>query len=434
MSESDTHIDLFTKSGCLTTEALKGYISDAFSDLEKDRVKNHLDSCELCSDALEGFQLMSDPKELDSIVSEINENLQATLIKDVERTQAKKFKLQNKLYYIAAAASVLILLGFYLYLKTYLNSESETQSISQLVDIEEKSIPPMPKAKKQDIITKSEEQPQQPDKRGKSSQKETPNEIIKKTEIAEKVEINQPVQIAMDEEDMTYVAPLKALRAPESIPESIGVKEIDPDVDRTIESEGYIAVDLASTQPLEYYIGGVVVYDKAYENAEPTAYSAGDRTMSGRTSNNKKMNAIPQMITSESKKGKGIKQSEDMIAEEQSDFETEEEVASENHFFSLGNEVPQYPGGYEALIEYLNSNLTYPKEARQKGLQGKVVLSFIIEESGKVSSATIIRGIGGGCDDEAIRVIELMPAWQPAYKEGSPVRVLFNMPITFKLN
>jgi TonB family protein len=433
MSESNTHIDLFTKSGCLTTEALKRYHSDKLSDFEKHQVKGHLVSCELCSDALEGLQLLSDPKMFDSIVSEINENFKNTLT-DVERTQSKKFKLQNRLYYIAAAASVLILLGLFSYLKTYLNSESATQTISQLVDIEKKSIPPMPSVKTQEIIPKSEEQSQLVHKKGKPLQKETSNELIDKTETTHKIETNQSAQKVTDEENLMYVAPLKAIRSPESIHESLAFKEIDTDVDRISESEEYIAIDIASTQPLEYYIGGVVVYDKADEHAEPTAYSTGAGIMSGRASNQKKMNAIPQMVASESKKGKHDEKQKDLIAQEQSDFEYEEEWPGENHFFSLGNEVPQYPGGYEALIEFLNSNLTYPKEARQQGLQGKVVISFIIEENGEVSSVTIVHGIGGGCDEEAVRVIELMPAWLPAYKESNPVRVLFNMPITFRLN
>lgn len=434
MNESNTHIDLFTKSGCLTTEALKRYHSDKLSDFEKDQVKGHLVSCELCSDALEGLQLLADPKKFDSIVSEINANLQSTLIKDVERTQLKKFKLQNRVYYFAAAASVVILIGLYFYLQNYLDSESGSQSISQIVDIEEKSIPPMPSVKTQEIFPKYEERSQQVPKKGEPSQKETPNELLNKTEQKQKIETNQSAQNVTDKENLTYVAPLKAIKTPEGIPESLAVKEIDLDVDRISESEEYIAIDIASTQPLEYYIGGVVVYDKACEHAEPTAYSTGAGIMSGRSSNHKKMNAMPQMAASESKKGKGNEKQEDLTAIEQNDFKYEEEGTSEDHFFSLGNEVPQYPGGYEALIEFLNRNLTYPKEARQQGLQGQVVLSFIIEESGKVSSATIIRGIGGGCDEESVRVIESMPDWQPAFKDDKPVRVLFNMPITFKLN
>ncbi len=63
-----------------------------------------------------------------------------------------------------------------------------------------------------------------------------------------------------------------------------------------------------------------------------------------------------------------------------------------------------------------------------------MVISFIIGENGEISSVKIVHGIGGGCDEEAIRVIESMPVWEPAIKDEKPVRVLFNMPITFRLN
>ena len=352
MSKSNTYIDLFTNSGCLTKEALKRYISDTFSDLENDRIKNHLDSCELCSDALEGIRLLSDPGKIDSIVSEINENYKKTLT-NTDESKSKKFKIQNRFYYFAAAASVLILVGFYFYLQNYLSSESDAHSISQVIDLGKKSIPPMPKSKSHKLYHQAEEQPIPVEIIEKSTQPEATQAIIHKTEMTEKEEVSQPVQIMMKEEDVAYVAPLRALGAPESIPESLIENDIVLDDEIIKESEEYISVDIASTQPLEYYIGGVVVYEKAYEQTVPMVYSTESGAVAGRASNYKKMDATPQMAASGSKKGKGIKQMEDMIAEKQSDIETEKEVvASENHFFSLGNEVPQYPGGYEALQRY----------------------------------------------------------------------------------
>lgn len=432
MSELKKHIDLITNSGCLTTEALKGYYTDKLSVLEKVQVKDHLDSCELCSDALEGFELMTDPDKINSIVSEINENLQSSYVKNIEILQIKKSKLQTRLLYFAAAASVLLLIGLYFFLPNYVNDESVSQSISQVVDLDKKSIPSMPLGKYRELNQQVQKQPKQNENIEQVSQKDTPNEIINKVEVKEKNIVNQPQQAKKQSEDINYVAPLKALRAPESIPELSADKETEQE--RTIESEDYVAVDIASTLPLEYYIGGVVVYDKTFEQVESSSYSSKSVAISGSSASSKKMNAIPQMAESASKKEKGRKQTEDMVAEEKSDYKNESELTDEDHFFSLGNEVPQFPGGYEALIEYLNSNLNYPKEARKQSLQGQVVVSFIIEENGEVSSAKIIHGVGGGCNEEAIRVIKLMPAWQPAYKEGNPVRVLFNMPITFKLN
>lgn len=433
MSESNKHIDLFTNSGCLTTEALKGYVSEALSELENDQVKGHIDSCELCSDALEGYQLMSDPTKLDSIVSEINENFQVRHAEGAKITQTHKFKLQTRLYYFGAAASVIILIGFYFYLQNYISKKSTSQSVSQVIDLDKKSIPPMPKGKFQEIVTNPESISQQKSEEVEPSQKERPKQQIKKESTIQVTTIKQPLIQENEEEVIAYVPPLKAVRAPESIPKSLGSQERVTDFEETIEPEEYAAVDIASTQPVEYYIGGVIVYDKTNEKLGLVSSSAKSSAKSGKGSRQKSMDVMPQTVASESKKEMDVMM-EQNLDQEQQEFENESALTDENHFFSLGNEVPQYPGGYEALIEYLNSNLNYPKEARESELQGQVVISFIIEENGEVSSATIIHGIGKGCDKEILRVVKLMPDWQPAYKDGKPVRVLFNMPITFRLN
>ncbi len=433
MSESNIHIDLFTNSGCLTTEALKGYNDGALSNLEKDQVQGHLDTCELCSDAMEGLQLMTEPGKLDSIVAEINENLKDTL-PDSGNSKSVKFNKQNRFYYIAAAASVAILMGFYFYLQNEFIDESEVRSISQAVDLDEKSIPPMPVARSQKNISKPEGNLQQNPKKEKPIQKEKPKKKIEKEKTIQVAEVEQSLDQDNEDEAIAYVQPLKAVRASEDIPRSLGSQGRVTNIEENIELEEYVVVDIASNQPLEYYIGGVIVYDHAYEQAESASFSTKTGVMSRKSVSSQKMNSAPQVVMSESKKEKDRNPSKDEISAQQNSFENEPELTDENHFFSLGNEVPQFPGGYEALIEFLKSNLNYPKDAKQRGLQGQVVISFIIEENGEVSSAKIIHGIGGGCDDEALRVIELMPSWQPAYKDGSPIRVLFNMPITFKLN
>jgi protein TonB len=96
-------------------------------------------------------------------------------------------------------------------------------------------------------------------------------------------------------------------------------------------------------------------------------------------------------------------------------------------------EMPHYPGGEEALAEYISSNIVYPELARKAGIQGKVITSFTIERSGNISNIKIEKGIGGGCDEEAIRVISAMGKWQPGKQNGNPVRVRMMIPISFKL-
>lgn len=101
--------------------------------------------------------------------------------------------------------------------------------------------------------------------------------------------------------------------------------------------------------------------------------------------------------------------------------------------FILVQDPPVFPGGDEARIEFIRSNIKYPEEAREKGIQGTVFVNFVIESDGSVSNIRVLRGIGSGCDEEAVRVVENMPRWIPGKQKGEAVRVQFNMPIRFVL-
>jgi TonB family protein len=101
--------------------------------------------------------------------------------------------------------------------------------------------------------------------------------------------------------------------------------------------------------------------------------------------------------------------------------------------FVVVEDPPRFYGGDEARIKYLSENVRYPEEAREKGIQGTVFVTFVVETDGSVSDVRLLRGIGGGCDEEAIRIIENMPKWIPGKQRGQAVRVQFNMPIRFTL-
>jgi len=95
---------------------------------------------------------------------------------------------------------------------------------------------------------------------------------------------------------------------------------------------------------------------------------------------------------------------------------------------------PEYPGGEKALIQFISDNLVYPKNAFKKGIQGIVYTQFVLDEEGNVVEPTIIRGIDPELDAEALRLIKLMPKWQPGMQRGRPVKVKFTMPLKFKLD
>lgn len=109
------------------------------------------------------------------------------------------------------------------------------------------------------------------------------------------------------------------------------------------------------------------------------------------------------------------------------------EVKKEETFISV-EQSPQYNGGNEAMAAFLRKNLKYPRPASQAGIQGKVYVQFTVGSDGKIENAAAIKGIGFGCDEEAVRVVKMMKDWMPGKQAGVPVRVKFTLPIAFQLD
>lgn len=110
-----------------------------------------------------------------------------------------------------------------------------------------------------------------------------------------------------------------------------------------------------------------------------------------------------------------------------------EEPFQQDTIFIVVDEMPKFPGGDEARMKFMVENLKYPEIAKKSGIQGRVFVTFVVEKDGTVTDVRILRGIGAGCDEEAVRVIEAMPRWLPGKFNGEPVRVRFNMAIHFSL-
>ncbi|MCQ2301962.1 MAG: energy transducer TonB [Bacteroidales bacterium] len=113
--------------------------------------------------------------------------------------------------------------------------------------------------------------------------------------------------------------------------------------------------------------------------------------------------------------------------------EIEEEEVVEQEIFQIVEEMPEYPGGEKKLLEYVGKSVKYPQIARESGIQGRVFVNFVIEPDGSVSNVKVLRGIGGGCDEEAMRVIKSMAKWKPGKQRGKAVRVSYTLPVNFKL-
>ena len=106
---------------------------------------------------------------------------------------------------------------------------------------------------------------------------------------------------------------------------------------------------------------------------------------------------------------------------------------SNDKVFEKVEDMPEFPGGEKAMMDFVAKNVQYPKEAMEKEISGRVLVGFIVEKDGSISETEIVKGIGGGCDEEAVRVVKAMPKWKPGKQDGKPVRVHFILPLTFKL-
>lgn len=122
------------------------------------------------------------------------------------------------------------------------------------------------------------------------------------------------------------------------------------------------------------------------------------------------------------------------ISEQTSDVEDQiTKKLERTDVFQIVDEAPAFIDGEGALYKYLGTNITYPKQARNLGIEGRVFVQFVVNKDGSISDAQVIKGIGAGCDAEALRVVSNMPDWNPGSKEGEDVNVKMVLPIYFKL-
>lgn len=105
-----------------------------------------------------------------------------------------------------------------------------------------------------------------------------------------------------------------------------------------------------------------------------------------------------------------------------------------NSVYDVVEQMPSFPGGISGLKTYLNQNTRYPAEAQENCVQGRVVVSFVVGKDGHISDVTVLRSVDPSLDKEAVRVIRNMPRWTPGKQGGEPVKVRYNVPVSFRLN
>ena len=109
-------------------------------------------------------------------------------------------------------------------------------------------------------------------------------------------------------------------------------------------------------------------------------------------------------------------------------------AAKEEEVFVSVEQMPQFPGGERALLEYLGKSIRYPVAAMENGVEGKVILRFVVNTDGTIGDFTVLQGADSSLNEEAVRVVSEMPQWSPGRQNGRPVRVYYTVPVHFKIN
>jgi protein TonB len=139
---------------------------------------------------------------------------------------------------------------------------------------------------------------------------------------------------------------------------------------------------------------------------------------------------VKQMMTADQAQVE-VKNEEVQVQETVQEEVKEEEAPQE--VFVVVEEMPSFPGGEPALMAFINSNIQYPEIAKENNIQGRVILKFCVTYKGGVDQVQIIKGVDPALDNEAIRVIKMLPAWKPGKQGGKPVNVWYNVPVIFQL-
>ena len=105
---------------------------------------------------------------------------------------------------------------------------------------------------------------------------------------------------------------------------------------------------------------------------------------------------------------------------------------SKQNVYDVVEQMPEFPGGMPAMIEFLQTNLKYPSDAKKQNVGGRVLFMFVVETDGTISNVRVAKNVFPSLDAEAVRVVKAMPKWNPGKEKGKPVRVNFSLPIVYK--
>jgi TonB family protein len=374
MSEKSNILSLFDRSGNLTLNAMERYLRDELSQDERTLVDKHLAESDFDREALEGLQ-----KHVPEGFRQEVEDLQADILSLAgkgEKTGSTRI-FRKAYWYAAAGLAGLICLSVLMFFMFRSPVEK----------------PQLAVAPQHDTIINSPPSAAGIRENGRNTETENTREVKTQKVFATTVKAEPEPSPGINEisqEPLKEAATQEIAEAEQ--PVIVADEIIDSDTDLIFE---------------EQMVGGVAVAEnKNFDKA--ISVGREQRTSS----------ANPVRIQSEQFDG------DNQMLANQSDT---------TQLFLVVEQMPEFPGGEEALYRFLNENIHYPDSAKTAGIQGRVFITFVVNTDGSISDVRILRGIGGGCDEEALRVVKSMPNWIPGTQHGKPVRVQYNLPVKFSL-
>lgn len=398
-------------SGCLSAEGMSLFVNGLLTDAEVDQVHHHLLSCELCNMALEGLMLAGSA-QADEDIDLLNQHIDNVFT--INQAQPKETEISGQAAFEGPRFPRLSQEEIREFTKSVKESAAHSTASHSESEVEKKSIKPpffrkyrFELAAASILLLAAIGSWQIFFRMNKAEQSgELATITTKEDTSARKIQ------------ELTTLPPAAGLpgEKDEQMPTSPPVPQSGAPKKETSKNQHIIlpVVDNAIVED-DLNIEEDLVAAQMHANAGP------QETLS---SSEKPEIQPAGAISKKAIERKSVQPIDQLV---------EEEEVIESEIFTIVEENPQYPGGDEALHKFLKENLIYPASARESAIQGTVYLSFVVGNDGIINDIKVLRGIGGGCDEEAVRVVKQMPRWIPGRQRGKPVRVQYILPVKFTL-
>ena len=394
-------------NSCLSADKINDYLTGRLNTNEMDLVRKHIDECEICAEALEGYKNIQLKDSLLNTVEQLNKQID-------EITGPKEYKLQSFtkkiIAYSSLAATILILTGLFLLIRN-LRIRNNLVTDKLVLEKEKQRSPEVQEKKRKAGSVISYDSFAKDDTGEKDVLKEEILPVTSKSQLtyydkSEKREIIESEAIDNILETEVAVEPevdMESEVAMEAIADMVEDVEFEKDTDKEMEEIDYKKLRTAGTPAArEAEVSRPLMYDRS-------------------TSREKAMLAK-----------KGYSKSQEVFTGQ---MQSDEELLYEETIFPVTDELPVFENnGLDDFKEYIQKNLRYPANAKKSGIEGKVFVKFAVDTTGRVVDTEIINGTDSILNKEALRVVNSSPLWTPGKQDGKPVKVSYIIPVIFRID